>query len=146
MTLKSRLRIGFAGLALAASALVSLPAFANGGEFFEEYAAALSKPNPNMGAPFFGFVRDTHGKAIPHAMVTATFGGADENLTILADAVGHYRLPGFDKSIDASKVEIGCSKLGYRLATREKRVQKGAPNAPIEVDCKMTQLDGREQS
>lgn len=141
MSVISRLKISFAGLALAASAFVAMPALANGGEFFEEYAASLGKPNPNLGAPFFGFVRDVHGKAIPHAMVTASFGDADQSLTILADVSGHYRIPGFDKSIDTSHVEIACSKLGYRLAARDKRVQRGVPNAPIEVDCKMTQVD-----
>lgn len=125
---------------LAAGAFAA-PALANGGEFFEEYAASLKKPNPNVGAPFFGFVRDDRGKAVPRAMVTATIAQTGESLTILADAVGHYRIPGFDKSVDANKIDIGCSKFGYRLAAKEKRVQRGAPNAPIEIDCKMTQLD-----
>jgi hypothetical protein len=138
------LRKGASVLALIGAVLVAAPAFANGGDFFDEFVTAAGQPRPNVGSPFFGFVRDQHGKAIPRAMVTISVGTDDEqNLTILADALGHYRFPGFDKSVDPKTVNVQCSKVGYRQTVASRRVQKGAPaNAPIEVDCTLASAGG----
>ncbi len=43
---------GMAGLAVAACMIVSLPAFANGGDFFEELAASWAGANADSGCPF----------------------------------------------------------------------------------------------
>ena len=68
---------GIALLGLAASAVVSLPAFANGGDFFNDLSESWGS-NADTGVPYFGWVRDVKGKAIPRAIVTATVvGGAD---------------------------------------------------------------------
>ena len=68
--------IGMGGIALlgfAASAFVSLPAMANGGDFFNELSESWGA-NSDTGVPYFGWVRDAKGKAIPRAIVTATPG------------------------------------------------------------------------
>jgi hypothetical protein len=64
--------IGLAALGVAASMACALPAFANGGDFFEELAASWSLTNADSGVPFFGFVKDSRGKNIPKASVMAT--------------------------------------------------------------------------
>ncbi len=52
-------------LAVAAmSLLICVPAFANGGDFFEELSATWQN-NSDDGVPYFGFVRDARGKRIP---------------------------------------------------------------------------------
>ena len=84
-----------AALALAASVLVTVPASANGGDFFNELAESWGA-NADTGTPFFGFVRDARGKPIPRAIVTATVqrGLDGESVTIISDNLGHYRIPG----------------------------------------------------
>lgn len=84
-----------AALGLAASAFISLPAFANGGDFFNELSESWGS-NADTGVPFFGWVRDLKGKAIPRAIVTATVvGGVDgEAVTIISDNLGHFKIPG----------------------------------------------------
>src|SRR5438552_11462313 len=68
---------GIAILGFAASAFVSLPAMANGGDFFNELSESWGANN-DTGVPYFGWVRDAKGKAIPRAIVTATVvGGVD---------------------------------------------------------------------
>jgi hypothetical protein len=65
--------IGLGGIAIlgfAASALFSLPAMANGGDFFNELSESWGA-NSDTGVPYFGWVRDAKGKAIPRAIVTA---------------------------------------------------------------------------
>ena len=78
-----------AALALAASVLVTVPASANGGDFFNELAESWGA-NVDTGTPFFGFVRDERGRAIPRAIVTATVqrGLDGGGLTHVGDA-GH---------------------------------------------------------
>src|SRR4029077_20859176 len=113
--------------ALGASLIVSAPAFANGGGFFEEMMANIHD-NSDDGVPYFGFVRDSKGKVIPEATVSAkTPTGSTFN--VQADSRGHYRIPGFSKRVDASKVFVTCSKEGYRLVARDRRVMRSHPNA-----------------
>ena len=123
-----------AGFVAAASVAVCPPAFANGGDFFEELAASWSIANADSGLPFFGFVRDSRGKAIEKASVMATT-ASGSSFVVQADRMGRYRIPGFSKSVDAQKVTINCSKPGYKLVAKDRRVQRGVANSPIETNC-----------
>jgi len=95
--------------------------------------------NHDEGTPFFGFVKDLDagGKALPDAKVTAEIKGGTASFVMRADAQGHFRFSGFDKSIDPNNVEISCSREGYRLErTVRRRLSKDA-GGPVEVDCLM---------
>jgi hypothetical protein len=135
--------LGIAALAIAASAL-SLPAFANGGDFFQELSESWGA-NADTGIPYFGVVRDVRGKPIPRAMVTATVqqGPDAQAVTIISDNLGHYRIPGLGKDIDPKKVVIECAKAGYRAVALDRRVLRSVPKAPVEVNCKMAPASGQ---
>ena len=129
---------GIAGLAISAGVLVSGPAFANGGDFFNELSQSWGA-NVDTGTPFFGWVRDVRGRAIPRAIVTATVtGGADgEAVTIISDNLGHYKIPGLGVDVNPKNVVIECAKVGYKVQSQDRRVMRTMPKAPIEVDCKL---------
>lgn len=138
--MKMRTLIGVAAaLGLAASAAISVPALANGGDFFNELSESWGA-NVDTGVPFFGWVRDARGKAIPRAIVTATvLEGADgQAVTIISDSLGRYRIPGLGVDVNPKKVVIECAKAGYRTLAQDRRVMRTMPKAPVEVDCKMT--------
>jgi hypothetical protein len=129
------LRVGGMGvLALAASLSMSHPALANGGDFFEELSASWNQNHTDDGIPYFGFVRDSKGKMIPNATITATT-PTGSSFVVQADNRGHYRIPGFSKRVDAKKVQVTCSKVGYKLVARDRRLMRGMPNAPVETNC-----------
>ena len=141
MKMKSLIGMGgVAVLGLAASTLVSLPALANGGDFFNELSESWGA-NADTGTPFFGWVRDSKGKPIARAIVTATVvGGVDgQAVTIISDNLGHYKIPGLGKDINAKNILIECAKAGFRTVAQDRRVLRTMPKAPIEVDCKMQQ-------
>ena len=123
-----------AALGFAASLIASAPAFANGGDFFEELSASWSLVDSDSGLPFFGFVRDSRGKGIEKASVMATT-ASGSTFVVQADKWGRYRIPGFSKSVDVQKVTVTCSKPGYKLIARDRRVQRGVPKTPIETNC-----------
>jgi len=118
----------------AASVAGGSPVLANGGDFFEELNASWGQQNTDDGVPYFGFVRDSKGKTIANASITATT-AKGSSFVVQADNMGHYRIPGFSKSVDPKLVQITCSKAGYRLVSRDRRVLRGAPNGPIETNC-----------
>ena len=119
--------------ALGTACAFSSPVLANGGDFFEEMMANMHD-NSDDGVPYFGFVRDSKGKVIPEATVSAkTPTGSTFN--VQADSRGHYRIPGFSKRVDASKVVVTCSKEGYKLVARDRRIMRSHPNAPVETNC-----------
>jgi hypothetical protein len=130
---------GIAGLAIAASVAATMPAFANGGDFFNELSESWGS-NADTGVPFFGWVRDTKGKAIARAIVTATVqnGPDGQSVTIISDNLGHYKIPGLGKDINAKDIVIDCAKAGYRAVAQDRRVLRSLPKAPIEVDCKLS--------
>jgi hypothetical protein len=131
----SSLRVcGVGLLALAAGLIVPLPAFANGGDFFEELSSNWNQNNSDDGVPYFGFVRDSRGKTIPNATITATT-PTGSSFVVQADIRGHYRIPGFSKRVDAKKVQVTCSKTGYKLVARDRRILRGVTNAPVETNC-----------
>jgi hypothetical protein len=127
-------RFWIAGVAVAACLGASAPALANGGDFFEELSASWGAANADEGVPYFGFVKDNRGKGIAGASVAATT-ASGSTFVVQADNQGHYRIPGFSKSVDAKLVQINCTKKGYKLTTRDRRVMRSAPNAPIETNC-----------
>jgi hypothetical protein len=129
-----------AGL-MTASVVVS-PALANGGDFFTELSQSWGA-NVDTGTPYFGFVRDNSGKPIARAIVTATVTNGEDGqaVTIIADNLGHYRIPGLGKDVDPKKVLIECAKAGYREVLLDRRVMRTLPKAPVEVDCKLAPLN-----
>jgi hypothetical protein len=135
----SRLPVALA--AAAGALLMCAPAFANGGDFFEELSATW-QTNADEGVPYFGFVRDSKGKMIPNATVSATT-ASGSTFVVQADNMGHYRNPGFSKSVDPKRVQVTCSKPGYRLVSRDRRVLRGVTKAPIETDCILTPSTGK---
>ena len=137
---RSLTAVCIAALAVAA-AFSGGPAFANGGDFFEELSATWQN-NSDEGLPFFGFVRDQKGKLVPNATVTATT-ASGSSFVVQADNMGHYRIPGFSKSVDPKRVQVTCSKPGYRLISRDRRILRGAANVPIETDCVLAVNSGR---
>ena len=141
MTARSSSRLPVAFAAAAVALLVCAPAFANGGDFFEELSATWQN-NADEGVPYFGFVRDAKGKMIPNATVTATT-ASGSSFVVQADTMGHYRIPGFSKSVDPKLVQVTCSKPGYRLVTRDRRLLRGAAKAPIETNCILAANTGK---
>jgi hypothetical protein len=133
---RSRAR-GIGGLVCAGAFLVALPAFANGGDFFEEFATSWAITDPNAGPAFFGFIRDARGKAIPNAAVSASIRPGGAGVVVQSDILGHYRIPGFAKTIDPGTIVVGCAKPGYRQVASNRYVQKDKPNAPIEILCRL---------
>jgi hypothetical protein len=120
--------------ALAAVLAGSTPALANGGDFFEELSSSWNQNRSDDGLPYFGVVRDSKGKTIPNATITATT-PSGSSFVVQADNMGHYRIPGFSKRVDATKVQVSCSKTGYKLVARDRRIFRGAANVPIETNC-----------
>jgi hypothetical protein len=117
-----------------AALVAASPALANGGDFFEELSSSWNQNNSDDGVPYFGFVRDSKGKMIPNASITATT-ATGSSFVVQADNMGHYRIPGFSKSVDAKRVQVTCAKTGYKLVARDRRLLRGAPNAPVETNC-----------
>lgn len=124
-----------AALALSGALSMAVPALANGGDFFEEFAANWNLGHsPDEGAPYFGFVRDARGKAIPNATISATIKPIGSSMTVQSDILGHYKIPGFAKEINPKNVDITCGKPGFKQVARDRRAQRTA-HAPIEVTC-----------
>jgi len=124
---------GATAFALVIPLALSSPAFANGGDFFEEMMANMHD-NSDDGVPYFGFVRDSKGKVIPEATIKATT-PTGSTFVVQADNHGHYRIPGFSKRVDATKVVVTCSKEGYKLVARDRRLMRSNPKAPVETNC-----------
>src|SRR3954465_11631491 len=118
------------GCALGTVLTLSSPAFANGGDFFEEMMANFHD-NSDDGVPYFGFVRDSKGKVIAEATISAKT-PTGSTFVVQADSRGHYRIPGFSKRVDASKVVVTCSKEGYKLVAPDSPVMPSMPKAPVE--------------
>jgi len=95
------------------------------------------------GPSYFGFVKETGGKAIPDAKVTADIKGRGTVIT-RTNAAGSYKLPGFGKEITPEKVAISCSKDGYRQ-TRVLRRPPPAKKAAtaVETECTMQRVGAK---
>lgn len=95
------------------------------------------------GPSFFGFVRDTSGKAIADAKVTAEIKGRGAVIA-RTNSTGVYLIPGFGKEISLNNVAISCAKDGYkqtRTLTRTPLNKK--PLTKIEIECTMQRLGAK---
>jgi len=127
-----------AGIAMSALIMGAVPALANGGDFFEELALHGLQENPNMGSPYFGFIRDARGKGVNGATLVATVKGSGEKKTARTNILGHYTLDGFDKSVSSDDVEITCEKDGFEQVRIERRVMIDRTLQPVEANCTLT--------
>jgi hypothetical protein len=136
----SLLAAGIGSVAVAALAFAT-PAMANGGDFFAELQEHWGGVKEDSGSPYFGFVRDSRGKFLQGATVTAMLPPDGTNLgmkvTFQTNVVGHFTIPGFAKHVNPDKVVVSCTKQGYRQANVVRRQYKDRPLAPIEVSCTM---------
>jgi hypothetical protein len=131
-----RLALGVAGsIAIAAEVLSTSPAAANGGDFFEELALHGLRENPDMGSPYFGFIRDPRGRGVNDALLVATVKTTGETKTVETNILGHYTLDGFNNSISSEDVEISCEKDGYTQTRVEQRVMEDRTLQPVEANC-----------
>jgi len=129
-----------AAVAFACAMAASIPAFANGGDFFAELAESMAEyNNPDVGPFYFGFVRDVSGRTVPNASVSATIMPEGSSLMVQSDVLGQYRISGFSKSIDPRNVEIACRKRGFRQVTLDRREQRTA-GGPIEATCTLAPI------
>lgn len=117
-----------ASIALVLAVAASGPAWGNGASFFDD-----DDHEDNVGPGFFGFVKDTNGKLVPDAVITAEIKQMNSTVTARTNVMGVYRIPGFAKTIDPKDVDITCSKEGYKQTARLQR--PSPPNAPVEVSC-----------
>ena len=128
-----------AGIAISALIAGAVPALANGGDFFEELALHGLQENPNMGSPYFGFIRDARGRGVNGATLVATVKASGEKKTARTNILGHYTLDGFDKSVSSDDVEITCEKDGFEQVRVERRVMIDRTLQPVEANCTLTQ-------
>ncbi len=111
------------------------PALANGGDFFQEFADRIAQGNSDLGPSYFGFVRDSAGRGVSGALVTATISTSGSAMTVKADVLGHYRVPGFNSTVDPETVEISCKAPGHVHASSSRRAQRRNVATAIETDC-----------
>lgn len=135
---RSRITGLCAGVAIAAAMLGASPVLANGGDFFEELALHGLQANPNMGSPYFGFVRDARGRGVNGATLVATVKSSGESKSVRTNILGHYTLDGFDKSVSSDDVEISCEKEGFEQVRVERRVMEDRTLQPVEANCSLT--------
>ena len=117
-------------LALSFSLCIWAPAWA-GGELGD------ARDHVHEGLSIFGFVKDTAGKAIRDAKVTADIKGLG-SVIARTDATGVYKFPGFGKGITQNQVSIACSKDGYKQTRTFNRTSPAkTPVTAIEIECTM---------
>jgi hypothetical protein len=133
------------GLAIAAAMFVAQPVLANGGDFFEELALHGLQENPNMGSPYFGFARDARGRGVNGATVTITATATGETKSTTTNILGHYKLYGFDKSIDSEDVELTCSKDGFTQSALTRETMEDRPMQPVEANCTLAPVTASAQ-
>jgi hypothetical protein len=123
-------------LAIGAGLLVFnlTPVWAGGSD--DEAPDAHQDHGPN----YFGFAKDTSGKAIADAKITAEIKGKGSVIT-RTNATGAYKLPGFGKDVPPSNVAISCSKEGYRQTRSITRTPLNKkPLTAIEIECTMQKV------
>ena len=133
--------VGAAGAIVAVVLTVfSAPAAANGGDFFEELALHGLQENPDMGSPYFGFVRDQRGRGINKALLVAKVKTTGETKSVETNILGHYTLDGFHNTIRSDDVEVSCQKDGFTQARIERRVMIDRTLQPVEANCVLVPL------
>ena len=121
-----RSAIAIIPLALASA----LPAWAGGSFDDDDHGDQLA---------YFGFVRDARGIGVGDAKVT---GEVKDGASVVTrtDVLGVYRLPGFSKDTDPTKVTISCAKDGYRQTGILQRTTPGPDVKAFEVECRMQRM------
>ncbi len=135
--MKSRLNCYCFALAIALFYINANLVWAGGSD--DEAPDAHQDNGPN----YFGFVKDTAGKVIPDAKVTAEIKGKG-SVIARTNATGAYKLPGFGKDLPPANVVISCSKDGYkqtRALTRTALNKK--PLTAIEIECTMQKVGAK---
>lgn len=95
------------------------------------------------GPRFFGFVKDSSGKIVPDAKVTAEVKGLGSVIT-RSDKLGTYKMPGFGKHISPNNITISCSKDGYKQTRTLRRTPPGkTPVTAIETECIMQRVGAK---
>lgn len=95
------------------------------------------------GPSYFGFVKDTGGKIIPDAKVTAEIKGRGAVVT-RSDKLGTYKLPGFGKEVPPNNVTISCTKDGYKQTrTLRRTLSSKNPITAIETECTMQRVGAK---
>jgi hypothetical protein len=94
-------------------------------------------PGPDEGPSYFGVIRDAAGNPVDDARVTATSRDGLA-MTTRSNSAGAYKLPGFNKRINADEVKISCAKPGYRQyrVFRHPAPRGGAVKA-VEIECRL---------
>jgi hypothetical protein len=131
----SRKILAVAGALTLACGFGAGSALANGGDFFQEFADQMAQGDQTIGPSYFGFVRDSRGRTIRGAAVTATIMPSGSAMTVRTDILGHYRIPGFHKNIDPASVVISCTAPGYTQVSAARRGRVLDVTRPIETDC-----------
>jgi hypothetical protein len=94
------------------------------------------------GPRYFGFVKETSGKVIPDAKVTAEIKGIG-SVIARTDATGIYKLPGFGTHILPHNVIISCAKDGYKQTRTVRRPSTKTPVTAIETECTMQRVGAK---
>jgi hypothetical protein len=95
------------------------------------------------GLSIFGFVRDTSGRAVRDAKVTANIKGLGSVIT-QSDATGVYRFPGFGKGVKQDQVSVSCTKDGYKQTRTLMRTPPAkAQVIAVEIECSMQRLGAK---
>lgn len=106
-----------------------------GGDTFEP-----DEHGPDEGPAYWGFVKDTAGKPIVDAKVSASY---KKSLTLVTrtNAIGAYRVRGFKKDVSPNDVTITCAKEGYKQVRIFRRPPvKGKPIKSVETECRLQKL------
>jgi hypothetical protein len=126
-----RLALGRRGIALGLALGLMLccvrSAAAGGGGFAPD--------EDDEGPRFFGFVKDTDNNVIDDVKITVKIKKLNATLVLRTDSQGHFRVRGFDKSLDPAEIDISCSKDGYREIGPPRRLPPSSAGAATEVDC-----------
>lgn len=89
------------------------------------------------GVRFFGFVKDTAGKPIIEAKVTAQIKGGIKYVTHTAKN-GMYSFGGFNKSVKPDDVTITCDKEKFQQAKVIRKTPAGGKAVKsVETECRM---------
>ena len=70
------------------------------------------------------------------ARVTATYRDGLAMVT-RSNTAGAYKLPGFNKRINADEVKISCAKPGYRQLRVVRQPPRGQPVRLVETECRL---------
>ena len=121
-------------VALGVMSTCPVASWANGGGFFSDD----EDDTADLGPAFFGFVKDAKGKFVQDVEITATIKSQNSTYVLHTDVTGHYRIPGFSKSIDPKDIEISAAKSGYKIVNQVRRGDN-KPDQPIETDFTVSQ-------